>query len=107
MEVAMNPTATAHARSRREHRDRSHGHKKTSLRRAPRDPDGGDAFVRDFRTAGRRIRAADAEAFGELFVLAITSNDAVAEIARDEVDPEELGGVIVDLEEGDTPDPSG
>jgi hypothetical protein len=52
------------------------------------------------------MRDAVAEAFGEVFVLGVTSNDAVSEIARDEVLPEEMGGFVFDLEDGDLPDDS-
>jgi hypothetical protein len=96
-EVAMNPgapTATGHRRHR------TAGQKKV-LRRAASAPDGGDAFVDDFRAGFTPIRDGDAEAFGEEFVLAITSNDAIGELARDEVHPEELGGLVVDLEDPD------
>jgi hypothetical protein len=77
-------------------------HKKcASLRRAAVAPDGGEAFVRDFRSGLAPIRDGDTEAFGELFVWAATSNDAASELARDEVHAEELGGLVFDLDDED------
>ena len=44
----------------------------------------------------------DAEAFGEEFILAATSAEAVSESARDELSDQELDGLTVE----DSPDPS-
>jgi hypothetical protein len=79
--------------------------KKAGLRRAASAPDGGDAFVDDFRSGFTPIRDGDTEALGEEFVLAITSNDAISELARDEVHPDELGGLVIDLEDREALDP--
>ena len=77
-------------------------HKKcASLRRAAVAPDGGEAFVRDFRSGFAPIRDGDTESFGELFVWAATSNDAASELARDEVHAAEFGGLVFDLDDED------
>jgi hypothetical protein len=76
-----------------------------SLRRAASAPDRGDAFIRDFRSFGSApLRDGDTEAFGRVFVWAATSNDAIGELARDEVVAAEMGGLVFDL---DDEDPSG
>jgi hypothetical protein len=56
--------------------------------------DGGDAFVPDFRHGFIELKDGDAEAFGEEFITAATSAEAVGESARDEVLDDELGGSI-------------
>jgi hypothetical protein len=76
------------------------------VRRVATAPDTGDAFVRDFRSGFRPIRDGDAEAFGEVFVSAATSNDAIAELARDEVYLEKLGGLVIDIEEEEVAQPT-
>jgi hypothetical protein len=73
--------------------------KKASLRRCASDPDGGEAFLGDFRSGFTPIRDGDAEAFGEVFVWTVTSNDAISELARDELFPDEIGGFVTDLED--------
>lgn len=76
------------------------------LRRAARAPDRGDAFIRDFRSSGFvPLRDGDSEASGQVFVWAATSNDAMGEIARDEVVAAEMGGVFVDLDDEDASGP--
>jgi hypothetical protein len=80
--------------------------RKRLLRRVATAPDAGDAFVRDFRSGFRPIRDGDAEAFGEVFVSAATSNDAIAELARDEVYLEELGGLVIDIEDEEAAQPT-
>jgi hypothetical protein len=75
------------------------------LRRAASAPDGGDAFVRDFRSGFVAIRDGDTEAFGRVFVWAATSNDAISELARDEVVAAEMGGLVFDLEDEDASGP--
>ena len=64
--------------------------------------DGGDAFVPDFRHGFVELDDGDAEAFGEEFILAATSAEAVSESARDELRDEELDGLTVE----DVPEPS-
>jgi hypothetical protein len=61
--------------------------------------DGAEAFVPDFRSGFFAIGDGDVEALGEEFVLGATSNDAVGELARDEVHPAELYGFVFDLED--------
>jgi hypothetical protein len=75
--------------------------KRASLRRVAVAADGGEAFVRDFRSGFSPIRDGDTEAFGELFVWAATSNDAASELARDEVHAAEFGGLVFDLDDED------
>jgi len=70
-----------------------------SLRRPAATLDGGEAFVRDFRSGRTPIRDGDTEAFGEVFVWAATSNDAASELARDEVHAAEAGGLVFDLDD--------
>jgi hypothetical protein len=72
-----------------------------SLRQAAVAPDGGEAFVRDFRSGFAPIGDGDTEAFGESFVWAATSNDAASELTRDEVRAEEFGGWVFDLDDED------
>lgn len=59
--------------------------------------DDGDAFVPDFRHGFVALKDDDAEAFGEEFIAAATSAEAVGESARDEVLDEELGGLTFDM----------
>jgi hypothetical protein len=40
-----------------------------------------------------------------VFVWAATSNDAISELARDEVDAAEMGGLVFDLEDEDASGP--
>ena len=68
--------------------------------------DGGDAFVPDFRHGFLELKDGDAEAFGEEFIAAATSAEAVAESARDEVLDEELGEVSIDTSFDDATGPS-
>jgi len=68
-------------------------------------PDGGDAFVLDFRSGFAPIRDGDTEAFARVFILGATSNDAVSELARDEVHVGEMGGLVFDLEDEDASAP--
>jgi len=79
---------------------------RASLRRTAGAPDRGDAFVRDFRSGFAPIRDGDTEAFGRVFVWAATSNDAISELARDEVDAAEMGGLVFDLEDDDASGPN-
>jgi hypothetical protein len=73
-----------------------------SLRRAARAPDRGDAFIRDFRSFGfAPLRDGDTEAFGRVFVWAVTSNDAIGELARDELVAAEMGGLFFDPDDED------
>jgi hypothetical protein len=58
--------------------------------------DGGDAFVPDFRHGFIELKDGDAEAFGEEFITAATSAEAVGESARDEVLDDELSGLTFD-----------
>ena len=67
-------------------------------RRAPA-LDGGDAFVHDFRAGFAPILDGDTEAFARVFILGATSNDAVSELARDEIYVGEMGGLVFDLED--------
>jgi hypothetical protein len=98
-EVAMNlPTAATLRRNRVLTVVRK---KYPLLRRPAVAPDGGEAFVRDFRSGFAPIRDGDTEAAGEVFVWAATSNDAASELARDEVHAEELGGLVIDLDDED------
>ena len=66
---------------------------KKAHRHVPRrlELDGGDAFIRDFRRGFRRAVDDDVEATGQEFIAAATSNDAVAELARDELTADESG----------------
>jgi hypothetical protein len=66
------------------------------------DKDSGDAFLHDFRRGFEPIDDGDVEACGEEFIAAATSNDAVAELARDEPFMEEIVPAAFDLE-GDEP----
>jgi hypothetical protein len=75
-----------------------------SLRRVAA-PDRGDAFLHDFRSRFAPIRDGDTEASGRVFVWAATSNDAISELARDEVVADELGGLVFDLEDPDVSGP--
>ena len=69
------------------------------------DLDDGDAFVPDYRKGIAPLRDGDAEAFGDEFIAAATSGDAIGEIARDETYAEELGGFVFDtLYDDDIPD---
>jgi hypothetical protein len=100
----MNSTASATRTSRRTRRGPPlHGKK---VRRASRDSDGGDAFVRDFRSGVTAVRDDYAESSGEVFVWTVTSNDAISELARDEVHADEMSELVFDLEEDDTVDPA-
>jgi hypothetical protein len=105
-EVAMHPTAPATATFRAQGRVTKGHHKKASVRRFTNDPDGAEAFLHDFRSGFTRIRDGDAEAFGTVFVWAVTSNDAISELARDEVHGGEIDGFVVDLEDSNVLDPS-
>jgi len=67
---------------------------KKARRVRPDDLDDGEAFVRDYRRGFAMVPDCDAEALGEEFVAAATSNDAVAETARNELTSDELGGAI-------------
>jgi len=78
---------------------------RASRRRVADAPDRGDAFVPDFRSGFAAILDGDTEALGRVFVLAATSNDAISELARDEVDATEMGGLVFDLEDEDASGP--
>lgn len=67
------------------------------------DRDGGDAFVPDFRHGFVPVSDGDAEAFGEEFVAAATSGEAVGETARDELLDEELNGLGVEISYDEIP----
>jgi hypothetical protein len=69
--------------------------KKVRFVRRLEDADGGDAFVRDFRHGFTALEDGDVEAFGLAFVAGATSNEAVAELARDEVLADELGAYAI------------
>jgi len=64
--------------------------------------DGGTAFVPDFRRGFVASRDGDAEAFGEEFITAATSAEAVGETARDEIFADELSGLSIDADDDDT-----
>jgi hypothetical protein len=59
--------------------------------------DGGDAFIPDFRHGFVAVTDGDVEAWGEEFVAAATSGEAVSEVARDELLDEDIDGLAVDL----------
>lgn len=61
------------------------------------DLDGGDAFVPDFRHGFVPVKDGDAEAFGEEFIVAATSAEAVSEADRDEALDEDLGGLTIEM----------
>ncbi|MDB4939333.1 MAG: hypothetical protein JWP87_6305 [Labilithrix sp.] len=61
------------------------------------DLDGGDAFVPDFRRGFVPVKDGDAEAFGEEFIAAATSAEAMGEAARDELIDEDLGGLTLEM----------
>jgi hypothetical protein len=63
--------------------------------------DWGNAFIRDFRSGFTPIKEGDVEAFGAEYIWGATSNDAVGELARDEVYAGEMGGLVFDLEDED------
>jgi hypothetical protein len=95
----MHPITPATTNLRGRGRASNPRHKKASLRSFTNDPDGAEAFLHDFRSGFTRIRDSDAEAFGTVFVWTITSNDAISELARDEVHAGETDGLIVDPED--------
>ncbi len=75
-----------------------HKHKKTVIRRRhAKELDGGEAFIHDVRYGFTPINDGDVEAFGEEFIAGATSNDAIGEIARDEMYAEEIGAFAFDL----------
>lgn len=57
--------------------------------------DGGEAFILDVRHGFVPLEDGDVEAFGEEFIAAATSNDAIGELARDETYAEEAGAFAV------------
>ena len=59
--------------------------------------DDGDAFVPDFRHGFVVVKDDDAEAFGEEFIAAATSAEAVGEDARDELLDDELDGLALEM----------
>ena len=59
--------------------------------------DDGDAFAPDFRHGFVPVKDDDAEAFGEEFIAAATSAEAMGEAARDELFDEDLGGLTLEL----------
>ena len=61
------------------------------------DLDDGDAFVPDFRHGFGPLKDGDAEAFGEEFIAAATSAEAMGEAARDELFDEDLGGLTLEV----------
>ncbi len=63
------------------------------------EEDSGEAFVRDFRRGFEPIDDGDVEACGAEFIAAVTTNDAVAELARDEPFTEEIGPAAIDAED--------
>jgi hypothetical protein len=46
--------------------------------------DDGEAFLPDFRRGFVEAKDGDVEAFGEEFIAAVTSADAISELARDD-----------------------
>ncbi len=62
------------------------------------ESDAGRAFVRDYRRAFRAIHDGDVEAAGAEFIAGATSIQPVAEIARDELYPGELGEIVFDAD---------
>jgi hypothetical protein len=76
-----------------------------TFRRAP-EADSGEAFVHDFRRGFRPIADGDVEACGEEFIAAVTSNDAVAELARDEPLTEEIAALGFEMHVDDLLDDS-
>ncbi len=66
-------------------------------RRHAKELDGGEAFVHDCRHGFRPIREGDVEAFGEEFIAGATWNDALGELARDELCGDELGVAAFDF----------
>jgi hypothetical protein len=71
------------------------------VRRQAEESDGGEAFVHDFRHGFIPIDDGDAEAFGEEFVAGATSNEAVAEFARNEGGADEMREIILDWDDDD------
>lgn len=70
-------------------------------RKAAKRADDGEAFLPDPYAEGGRhapLTEDDAESFGEEFIAAATTGEAVAEDARDEVSEEEDGGPFLLLE---------
>lgn len=63
--------------------------------------DSGEAFVHDFRRGFVPIDDDDVEAVAEEFIAGATSNESVAEIARDEVYAEETSGFLFEGSEED------
>jgi hypothetical protein len=76
--------------------------KKAPTRRLAGELDRGDAFVRDSRHGFTPILEGDVEALGEEFIWGATSNDAIAELARDDVYASEIGAVVIDVDDEDT-----
>lgn len=72
-------------------------HKKRLYPRRMKELDNGEAFVHDFRHGFVPIADGDVEAFGEEFVAGATSNEAIGELARDEIAPDEVGAFAFDL----------
>ncbi len=70
------------------------------------DIDRGDAFLPDFRRGFVPAKDGDVEAFGEEFIVAATSAEAVAEAARDDLADEEYGMHAVDPSADDAADES-
>jgi hypothetical protein len=60
-----------------------HRHPHSNTAHSP-NLDDGDAFLPDFRRGFVEPTDGDVEAFGEEFIAAATSADAIAELARDE-----------------------
>ena len=59
--------------------------------------DEGDAFVPDVARSCARLADDEAESFAEEFIATATSGEFVAEDARDETVPEEIGGPFVEF----------
>jgi hypothetical protein len=68
------------------------------------DLDDGDAFLPDFRHGFAPVTDGDVEAFGEEFIVAATSAEAVGEAARDELVDEDLAGLTVEASFDDADD---
>lgn len=73
-------------------------------RRHGRELDGGEAFVPDIRYGFVPMSDGDVEAAGEEFIAGATSNEPIGELARDETYLEEVGGVVLQMDDDDGDD---
>lgn len=72
---------------------------KLAYSRRTESRDGADAFLPDYRSGFVPARDGDVEAYGEEFVFAATSNEAVGELARDERYTADANGIVFGLED--------